>query len=365
MRSFPFNPAGSNCAPAPASPFWLPLVLALLFLIPALQADATSSFSEPDLTVYGRVLNGALGPNVLASTGEVVWTFTAADSSQTVVTTSVQAIGDSGLNYRLEVPVQIDLAGFAIASDSLPATAADSEYTLSVTVDGEPATLLQGDGSPFAGPLPFAEVRRGTFARIDLNFAGEVNDADFDSIPDFWEQRYAPLTNANNPLDALDDIDGDGVSNLAEFLNGTSPDCYEWSTWLARHTLPESDLSLSAADADPDNDCVCNAMEYALGGDPRTPDAATVLARAQTETATDASTGEQYLTLQIDRPAHRQCAVDYVVETSANLVDWESEEGVDIATLLNDATQVRVRDARYMGEPGVDRRFIRLRLVAQ
>jgi hypothetical protein len=47
------------------------------------------------------------------------------------------------------------------------------------------------------------------------------NDTDNDGIPDDWEQRYGLA--ANNPNDALLDLDGDGMNNLQEYLAGTDP----------------------------------------------------------------------------------------------------------------------------------------------
>ena len=46
-------------------------------------------------------------------------------------------------------------------------------------------------------------------------------DAENDGMPDEWEERYGlnPLVN-----DALDDLDGDTVSNLVEYEEGTDPD---------------------------------------------------------------------------------------------------------------------------------------------
>ena len=52
---------------------------------------------------------------------------------------------------------------------------------------------------------------------------GEVNkDSDDDGMPDDYEDRFAFL-NKNDPDDGSEDEDGDGVTNVEEFLFGTSP----------------------------------------------------------------------------------------------------------------------------------------------
>jgi hypothetical protein len=45
-------------------------------------------------------------------------------------------------------------------------------------------------------------------------------DSDGDGLPDSWESGR-PGFNPNNPADAARDDDGDGMSNLAEFIAGT------------------------------------------------------------------------------------------------------------------------------------------------
>ncbi|HKW28141.1 MAG TPA: hypothetical protein VJT54_02315 [Verrucomicrobiae bacterium] len=60
-------------------------------------------------------------------------------------------------------------------------------------------------------------------ASVDINAA--LVDSDADGIPDWWMMKYfGHLTGQTNDLSlAQDDADGDGVSNLQEYLAGTSP----------------------------------------------------------------------------------------------------------------------------------------------
>jgi pectate lyase len=46
-------------------------------------------------------------------------------------------------------------------------------------------------------------------------------DSDHDGMPDTWEARYG--FNPSNPADASRDADGDGYTNVEEYLNGTNP----------------------------------------------------------------------------------------------------------------------------------------------
>lgn len=47
------------------------------------------------------------------------------------------------------------------------------------------------------------------------------DDADQDGMPDLWEQKYG--FDVDDPSDALADRDGDGYTNIEEYLNATNP----------------------------------------------------------------------------------------------------------------------------------------------
>lgn len=55
----------------------------------------------------------------------------------------------------------------------------------------------------------------------DLDTGVPCNDADRDGMPDKFEARYG--LDADDPVDAMQDPDGDGYTNLEEFLNGSVP----------------------------------------------------------------------------------------------------------------------------------------------
>ncbi len=75
------------------------------------------------------------------------------------------------------------------------------------------------------------EVRNGTGKIIDdpLEVGGWLTippavpcaDSDQDGMPDAWEQKYA--LDPNDASDASKDSNGDGYTNIEEFLNGTNP----------------------------------------------------------------------------------------------------------------------------------------------
>ena len=49
----------------------------------------------------------------------------------------------------------------------------------------------------------------------------KADDTDGDGLPDDWEKKHG--LNLSDSSDAVRDTDGDGYTNIEEFINGTDP----------------------------------------------------------------------------------------------------------------------------------------------
>ena len=74
------------------------------------------------------------------------------------------------------------------------------------------------DFAIYKGALSEAEIKKLVAGAVP---GGEIKDTDKDGMPDDWETQYG--FNPNDPSDAAQDADHDGVSNLDEYKAGTNP----------------------------------------------------------------------------------------------------------------------------------------------
>jgi arylsulfatase A-like enzyme len=86
-----------------------------------------------------------------------------------------------------------------------------------------PVTLGADGGSFFAGDLSDIRIYSGLLSpqRIANTASARLDDADSDGMLSDWEHRHG--LDPFNPADAASDLDSDGVPNLDEFSNNTSP----------------------------------------------------------------------------------------------------------------------------------------------
>lgn len=139
-------------------------------------------------------------------------------------------------------------------------------------------------------------------------------DTDKDGMPDDWENDHG--LNPGDPSDRNGDLDGDGYTNLEEYLNGLVEDFFgyetvlsfnDWSDWaIWDPALPKG------KEDDADGDAVDNFREFVFNGDPLSPDFDKVYPVFDTNTV---------LKLHYRRGTNLR----YQIQSSTDLSNWTTE----------------------------------------
>ena len=181
------------------------LALTLLTLLPFFASHAFPP--SPHHLFYGMVRDESGNP-IFVNHAEV---FLQA-SSGTEIKAAIIPNLEPGLNYRLAVPMDAGLTQDLYKPTALRPTV---PFKLRVRI-GNTVYLpveMAGDYAKLGQPAQAT--------RIDLTL-GE--DADDDGLPDAWERALLTLSGGSKTLQDIkpgDDFDGDGLSNLQEYLAGT------------------------------------------------------------------------------------------------------------------------------------------------
>lgn len=182
-----------------------------------------SEFTEPDVVVFGKVVNlaGGLARPLSSGTLKLVLVNPADPQHPITRTVNLQPVGPSGAySFRESIPMRVapssadaaSASGFTVSAQSLAYTVA------SATVDGIAARLLD---PAQVRRLLIGGAARGREFQVDLAVSRPELDSDQDQAPDWWEDQHGLKKFVAG--DAVLDPDGDGLNNLQEFQRGTDP----------------------------------------------------------------------------------------------------------------------------------------------
>lgn len=222
---------GMPCVLLPFLPMKTIFTCAMFLVL--VVASARAFPPAPYYTLYGTVRD-QVGQTVTAEGAMLILLKGGVEIGRTPINSLIRL----DQNYELKIRIDQNRSGTTFYTDK--AVASQGLFSLVVEMNGSLFYPIEVSGTLTAG-------KGGERVRLDLNL-GE--DSDGDGLPDAWEQwqlyqaGYYPDENGDWPIHLITrngDFDGDGSSNLLEYIAGTfAGDATEKFALEIKEKLPES-----------------------------------------------------------------------------------------------------------------------------
>jgi hypothetical protein len=194
---------------------WSALILLIGWNGVAVSAGA-QGIPEPDLVMYGTVLNVLSNANLRLGYGTLTCVFRPSGGGAPVTASTTLSNLGNQFSYVLRIPCETPVPGYSITSNTIPLTPGGITFDRSsVNWNGNLTIYAQ----PAQTNTSFFATDRGRIERVDLTVSTPLLDLDGNGLPDDWERTYFGRTG----LDPNSDPDGDGMNLLAEYRAGTDP----------------------------------------------------------------------------------------------------------------------------------------------
>ena len=176
---------------------------------------AGQGIPEPDLVMYGTVLNVTNNANLRLGYGALTWVFQPLGGGPAITATGTLTNINNQYSYILRIPCETQVPGFAASSNTIQLSGTSITYDRSQVLW---KTNQLAFVKPSLATTTFAATDRGRIERVDLTVSLPMV-IDFNGLPVDWELTYFGRTG----IDPNADPDRDGLSNSAEFRAGTDP----------------------------------------------------------------------------------------------------------------------------------------------